>query len=549
MSLYAAVSRKLKLPAPRVAKVKCRRGEPVRMPDGTTLLTDHWTPVGVDNPPVMLIRTPYGRRMMNLLVGRYFAHQGFRVLNQACRGTDGSEGVFDDPFVAEIDDGKAMVAWLTGQPWYPGSFVTFGDSYIGYSALCAASAAGDHLSAAVLRVAPSSLHDMLWTDGSHALGSAFGWALLANVDPTLGFKAILRERKNAPRIVQTALTTPFNETYRTLSGGPIGFYDGWITHESNDDGWWDRGEIADLLDTIKAPVLVQTGWYDLFLEDCGRQFARLHKNGTHAELTIGPWTHGEVLSKGLSQTITEATSFLRDVTGMEPHPAPRAAVRLLEIGSDASVGLDSWPVVAATELTLHLDAGGKLRTEPVKSTGSATSTFRYDPADPTPSIGGATNASKGAGAADNAELEARVDVLTFTSEPLAEDIHLVGSPSVALRMDSDREQTAVFLRLCVVGADGKSTNFTDRLTILRRRDRDADGGWDVSVTLPPTCIAIPAGSAIRLQVSSGAYPRFMRHPGTTESSTTTSDFLPATQTIHHDADHPALVTLPLRATA
>jgi hypothetical protein len=549
MSIYAAISRKLKLPEVRVAKVKCRRSEPVKMPDGTVLLTDHWTPVGVDSPPVMLIRTPYGRRMINLLVARYFAHQGFRVLVQACRGTDGSQGTFDDPFVAEIEDGKAMVDWLIGQPWYPGSFVAFGDSYIGYAALAVASAAGDHLSAAVLRVAPSSLHDMLWADGSHSLGSAFGWALLADVDPTLGLKAVMRERRNAPKIVRTALKAPFSESYRELSGRPIGFYDGWLAHESNDDGWWDRGEIADLLDTVKAPVLVQTGWYDLFLEDCGRQFNRLRSRGSRVELTIGPWTHGEVLSAGLGQTITEATTFLRDITGMEPAAAPRAAVRLVEIGSDSPVELDAWPPVPTDSLTLHVHADGRLRDQPDATPEAASTTYRYDPADPTPSFGGATNASKGAGAADNGALEARSDVIAFTSEPLKVDTHLLGAPTVSLRFDSDREQTALFVRLCVVAPDGTSTNFTDRLNILRKSDRDAAGGWDVAVTLPPTCIAIPAGSAIRLQLSSGAFPRFMRHPGTTVSSTVATEFLVATQTVRHDGAHPAAVTLPLGAGA
>jgi uncharacterized protein len=549
MSLYAAISRKLNLPAPRVAKVNCRRSVPVAMPDGTELLMDDWTPVGVDAPPVMLIRTPYGRRFMNLLIARYYAHQGFRVLNQACRGTDGSGGAFDDPFVAEIADGKAMVEWLTTQPWYPGSFVVFGDSYIGYAALAAASAAGDHLAGAVLRVAPTSLHDMLWPDGSHSLASAFGWALLADVDPTLGVKAVLRELRNAPKLAKTGLIAPFNESYRMVSGHPIGFYDGWISHESNDDGWWDRGEIAHLLDNVKAPVLVQTGWYDLFLEDCGKQFNRLRRNGTHVELTIGPWTHGEVLSKGLSRTITEATTFLRDITGLESNPAPRSAVRLLEIGSDAPVELDAWPSPAAAELTLHLQPAGRLGKDPAPSGGAASTTFRYDPADPTPSFGGATNASKGAGAVDNRELEARADVITFTSDPLTEDVHVLGSPTVALRMDSDRVQTAVFLRLCVVAPDGISTNFTDRLCILRNGDRDAGGGWDVAVTLPPTCIAISAGSSLRLQISSGAYPRFMRHSGTTESSTMATVFHAATQTIHHDGQRRASVTVPLRAAA
>jgi putative CocE/NonD family hydrolase len=220
-------------------------------------------------------------------------------------------------------------------------------------------------------------------------------------------------------------------------------------------------------------------------------------------------------------------------------------VRLIEINSGTATCHPSFPQPTG-ELALHLAAGGRLAATP--DTEDSATPFRYDPADPTPSVGGATN-ERNAGAADNTELEKRPDVITFTTEPLGSAVQLLGSPVVELAFGSDRTDTAVFVRLCEVTPDGRSTNLTDRLVRLQEADRDAEGGWSVSVSLPPTCARIAAASRLRLQVSSGAYPRFLRHPGTAENPFTAKAFHPAQQVVHHGPSRGGSVRLPLRSAA
>ena len=527
----------------RVARVSHRKTW-IPLADGVRTLAEHWSPVGVSDPPLVLIRTPYGRRLFNLLIARHLAHQGFQVLVQASRGTDGSEGTFDDPFTCEREDGAATVAWLRAQSWYPGSFITFGDSYLGYTQLALAEAAGDDLAGCVLRVAPTTLHDMLWPSGSLAYQSAFPWCLMAAKDPRLGLRSTIQGRRNAPKVLALGKTPPLIESYRSLAGGRIGFWEDWATHPDGSDPFWQRGDLRGALDVISCPVLVQGGWYDLFVEDSLEQYTRLAARGVPVELLLGPWSHGDMLTKALGRSLSEATAWLLDVAGLEARPAGRAPVQLVEINSGTTAGLASWPAPGG-ELVLHLAAGGRLLEQP--DDADASTSYRYDPADPTPSVGGATNDIK-AGRGDNTELEQRADVLTFTTDPLPHDLHLLGGPTVSLTFGSDRPDTAVFVRLCEVAPDGSSSNITDRYVRLAEADRAADGSWQVAVVLPPTCAWIAAGQRLRLQLSSGAYPRFLPHPGTAENPVTARELHPAHQVVRHGPSHPATVRLALRST-
>lgn len=541
--LFPLFARKAGLQQPRVAKVSHHKVH-IPLADGVRTVAEHWTPDGVADPPLVLVRTPYGRLMINLLIARHLAHQGFQVLVQSSRGTDGSEGSFDDPFTCEIEDGAATLAWLRDQSWYPGKVFTFGDSYLGYAQLALVEAAGDDLAGCVLRVAPASLYDMFWPGGSLAFKSLFPWALLAAKDPRLGWRSAIADKRNAPKVLKVGRSAPLIEAYRTVSE-PIRFWEDWVSHPDEDDPYWKRGDLRPVLDTISCPVLVQGGWYDLFLEDSLLEYTRPAERGVPAELLLGPWSHAHLLTKGLGVTVSDATAWLLEKAGLESRPVGTLPVRLIEIGSGDLTSYPAFPEPAG-ELSLHLAGDGRLTGSADSSDG--TRTYRYDPTDPTPSAGGATNETI-AGPADNTALEQRADVVTFTSDPLEHDLHLLGAPVVDLVFGSDRSDTNAFIRVCDVDGDGTSTNVTDRLVRLHAGDRDSTGCWRLSVVLPPTCAQIPAGHRVRLQVSSGAYPRFLRHPGTAENPVTAAVFHPAEQVVHHGPARPGSVRLPLASIA
>jgi putative CocE/NonD family hydrolase len=158
--------------------------------------------------------------------------------------------------------------------------------------------------------------------------------------------------------------------------------------------------------------------------------------------------------------------------------------------------------------------------------------IRYDPADPTPSIGGPL-LSRTAGPRDNSILEAREDVLTFTGPPLAEPVDVLGPVFARLSISTDTGYADVFTRLCDVDAQGRSINVCDGLAQLRTVEQ---APWMVTVPMSSTAHRFAAGHRIRWQISGGAHPRYARNLGTGESSVDATDFTPVRITLHADSE-------------
>src|SRR5260370_32604138 len=138
----------LKLPPPTTRDVVVQRDLRGPMPDGVVLLADRYVPRGQDRPPLVLVRSPYGRRRTwGLLFGRLLAERGFQAVIQSCRGTFGSGGTLDPFGPDEHDDGLATAAWLREQPWDPGPFGTCGPSYPGMTPWASAPDRGPALQA------------------------------------------------------------------------------------------------------------------------------------------------------------------------------------------------------------------------------------------------------------------------------------------------------------------------------------------------------------------------------------------------------------------
>jgi putative CocE/NonD family hydrolase len=123
----------LRLPPPVTRDLAVERDLRVPMRDGTVLLADRWTPkTGAGGLPTALLRTPYGRRgSTSAAMVRPLAERGFQVLFQSTRGTFGSGGTFD-PMRFEREDGLDTLEWVVKQPWFGGSIVLYGPSYLGY---------------------------------------------------------------------------------------------------------------------------------------------------------------------------------------------------------------------------------------------------------------------------------------------------------------------------------------------------------------------------------------------------------------------------------
>ena len=211
-------------------------------------------------------------------------------------------------------------------------------------------------------------------------------------------------------------------------------------------------------------------------------------------------------------------------------------VRVFVLGSEEWREFEDWPPPASQERSWWLQPDGGLGSEAPRQ--SSPDTYRYDPADPTPAVGG-NMLLFGAGPKDNRELEGRSDVLTFTTEPLESEITVVGTPVVNLYVSSSATSADFFVRLCDVAPDGRSVNICDGIT----RVSPIEDVVALELRLTPTACSFEAGHRLRLQISSGAHPRFARNLGTDEPLATATTIEVAHQSIFHDPAHPSSLTL------
>jgi putative CocE/NonD family hydrolase len=146
---------------------------------------------------------------------------------------------------------------------------------------------------------------------------------------------------------------------------------------------------------------------------------------------------------------------------------------------------------------------------------------------------------------DNRPLEARADVLTYTTDPLEEALEAIGPVSVELFIRASAPYFDVFARVCDVDPAGASWNVCDALDRVApgRFEQLADGSWRVTFQLWPIAHRFAAGHRIRLQVASGAHPRYARNPGTGEDPNVATRLVAVELEVLRDAEHPSAVTL------
>jgi putative CocE/NonD family hydrolase len=335
---------------------------------------------------------------------------------------------------------------------------------------------------------------------------------------------------------------PFSTLDEAVLGRPVPVYRTWIEHTGPDDAFWRAIDYRPQVKDVTIPIHLVAGWYDIFLDGQMADYATLVAAGRIPYLTVGPWTHmdpelpGETLRAGLDW-------FDAHLKG-KPGRLRSKPVRLYVMGANEWREYESWPP-PADETPYFLHHGGWLSPER-PSADSPPDRYRYDPADPTPGIGGAL-LSIHAGPRDNRPLEARPDVLTFTTEPLIEPLEIIGPLRLRLYVRSNREYTDFTGRLCDVQRDGRSLNISDGFFRVRpgKGQRQSDGSLLIELELSPTAYRFRPGHRLRLQVASGAHPRIARNPGTGEYNLHSSEMVAADQELFHDEARPSALILPI----
>jgi putative CocE/NonD family hydrolase len=547
------VDRLLDMPPAR-ATFTVERDVAVPMPDGVALVGDRYRPDGVHGRqgpmPVVLIRLPYGRAGLNGQVyGGALARQGFQVFIQATRGTFGSGGQFR-PFLHEHEDGLATLDWLRRQPWCDGRVAMTGGSYFGHTQWAVAPYADPPLVCVSPHVTASNITASFYDHGAPLLDNALSWsAQIGRQEAHGSLFGLLATPARIARVRRTARRRPLQNADVAVTGAPVAFWRDFVEHATPGDRFWSGADHSGADLTRMPPVNMGTGWWDLFLAWQLDDFTALQDAGVPARLVVGPWRHGE---PGELKEILAG-----DLRWLDHHlngaPAPQGPpVRVFLQQADTWLEFDRWPPPGTVTTTVHLAAGGVLIEASPSADSAASTSFTYDPADPTPGVGGPLLVPPGK-QADNRSVEARPDVIVFTGPRLTADLDLVGPVRARIHVRTELPHADVFVRLCDVDQQGVSRNVVDGIRRLDPRTVPApdvhvgdDGVLAVDVQLFPTAYRVKAGHRLRVQVAGGAFPRFAANLGTDEPFATATAGRRNRFEVFHDAVHPSNVALPTR---
>ena len=506
----------------------------IAMRDGTLLAADVYT-IPRAAAPTVVVRTPYGKSGLQG-VAKTFNDLGFAMVGQDLRGTGASEGTFmafQDDGWGDNQDGYDTLAWTGAQSWSSGELCMWGASALGITSMLAAGADAPGLKCVFALVATGDLyhHAFVW-------GGAMRNELVVNWLTDQG-------------------------AYEAL--------DAIYAHPDYSD-FYAPVNIPDRYETIHAAIYSMGGWYDIFSQGNLDLFEGVTTQGPeevrdNQKLLMGPWSHasggpkvGELVYPGNSTLPAgDDVRWIRywlsgDGDGIESE----APVTYYQMG-DVDVPSDRWNVwrtanawpVPSTPTRFFLTDGGGLSTD-APGAPSASSSFVFDPADPVPTVCG-NNLYERSGPCDQRGVEARDDVLVFSSEVLSEPLAITGRVTARLWVSSSALDTDFTVKLTDVYPDGRSMLVLDG--ILRMRFRDGDDHevlmepgtiYPVTVDLWSTAITFNAGHRIRVAVSSSNWPRFHVNPNNGEALyVSDDDKVVAEQVLYHDAVHPSHLVLPV----
>jgi putative CocE/NonD family hydrolase len=403
--------------------------------------------------------------------------------------------------------------------------------------------AGPDLKAIAAQITTSDPGATIYQGGAFALETMLGWTdQVARQERPLAF---LRQGRAQRRLAPMLSQLPLGDLDQVATGRRVGYWQDWLEHDQPGDGYWASRSSANGVGAVTAPVSFVGGWQDPFLPGLLADYRALAEAGREPYLLIGPWRHTDqaVIAASMQDTLAWLRAhLLGDRTQLRPAP-----VRIFIGGAGAWRDLPAWPPPASAG-RWHLHPGAELRPEPPGE--SPPDSYVYDPADPTPSVGGPAGHA-GQAQPDNRALESRPDVLTYTSPPLERALEIAGPVTADLFVRSSRDSTDFFARLCDVDGAGKSVNVCDALLRIKPGcpAPGPDGIIRASIGLWPAAHRFRAGHRLRLQVSSGAHPRYARNPGTGEPLAAATTLVSARQQVYHDPAHPSGAVLPVYSSA
>lgn len=578
------------------------------MRDGIRLATDIYRPKTDGPVPVIFSRTPYNFNLysegeMNkrqIQRAMKAVRRGYAYVVQNERGRYFSEGEWDILGVP-LTDGYDAFSWMADQEWCNGKIGTLGCSSTAEWQM--AVAALDHPSHAAM--VPQGYGAGIGTVGEYyeqgnwyrggaqqmLFTSWLYWVQNGRVRPTFPKDATQEELIRMSRFFDLVPDPPdvdWTEAFKHLPvkdiienvDGPRGVYSDMIQRKPNDPAWFEGGLYHDTMD-FGVPSFWFTSWYDVSISPNLALFNHVRENpevGDDQYLVIAPVLHCSY-TRAKENTIVGERSvgdarldydelvygwfdyWLKGDEGKDPARMPR--VRYYTMGSNEWQTAETWPPQSAEQTTFYLDSEGEANslfgngvlTAKMPDAQDQPDAFTYDPMNPVPSVGGNVCCTGGAidgGAFDQQEMEARNDILVYTTPPLEDGVEVSGFIESTLYVSSDATDTDFTIKLIDVYPDGRAYNLDETIQRVRYREgyekevfMEEGEVYKVDLTPMSTSNYFEKGHRIRIEVSSSNFPRFTRNLNTGGNNWDETEGVTARNKVHHSAKYPSQLRLPI----
>jgi putative CocE/NonD family hydrolase len=569
-------------------EVKIESNVDVPMRDGIKLKADLYRPDADGKFPVILVRTPY-KKEMNELEGKFYARRGYIYAVEDCRGRFSSPGTWN-PFFNDPDDGYDTIEWLAVQPWSTGKVGMVGASYLGWVQWWAARERPPHLAVMIPNVSPPDPYfNIPYEYGAFFLLGAIWWADVVEKEATADLSG-----KALGEIMEKDYTgmlrhLPVIDLDEIVLGQQNKYWREWIQHPDN-DAYWGKISFLDHLKDLDIPVYHQSGWWDGDGIGSKLNYLKMASYGhPDQKLVLGPWGHTAAATRrgpynndyGPNAIVNLSRSYLRWLDrwlkGIENGIDNEPLVSLFVMNTDKWLRGNTYPLEGTVFTKFYLSSGGGANTSAgdgrlsadLPGAGSAEfDTYVYDPGDPTPDVtvydSGDEEEGESSGEesveqaiADRLAYHAKVaserpDMLVYETEPMAGDLTFAGPVSGVLYASSSARDTDWFMRLSEVDAEGNVRSLVRGIIRARYRDSFSEPEllnpgeiYEYHIDMWQTGVTIPAGSRLRVEVSSCSFPMFSRNLNTGGHSETGTEYVAAEQKIYHTQAYPSHVLLPV----
>lgn len=428
---------------------------------------------------------------------KHWLEAGYATVFQHCRGCGKSNGDCI-PYIHEREDGLALQAWVRQQPFYNGELYLQGGSYCASVHLVTAPFADD-IKAMVLEVQDQNRYNCNYRNGFYKMGLHGGWYVGMYKKKRRLHKSFTPECYNM---------LPLCDFSKAVFGEHAEDFDAILMHPDENDPFWQTrfggGEARGAIQNATIPILLVTGFYDIYtggIFDMWKQLDEPTKQ--QSALLVHAYAHsGFAADQPLAFPDGSADDhfglfalkWFDAVRGKGDLPVTAGKVTYYKLFGDKWCCDDFDTPAQCMELTL----------------GEGERTYRYNPYAPATFKGGLSTNFGGAAFQDPPN--SRYDILSFYTDAFEKDVFVKGKMAATLCVRSDCEDTCFYMRISITTPEG-DFGLRDDIRAISQVDPAYVPGTDVTLnfSFDEHAFVIRKGEKLRIDVSSSAFPHYVRH--------------------------------------